>query len=100
MIHFYAIYTIFCILGESSCREDRTRYDIFDNVKQVQNFINYEGYHPNWKNVNGDLVYRYAYGECYKGRKENSNDISMEIFVKTNGEVVVDPNMLVNQEYE
>ena len=86
MMYFYAVYFTFCVLGYKSCVEDRYRYDAYWTPTQAERMISYEGEHPNWKNVSGDLVLTYAYGECYKGRVEGTDDINMEIYTHWGGD--------------
>ena len=72
----------FCVLGDSHCFLDKKRYDSWETAKQAEKFVEGEGNTPHWKNVDGDLVWLYAYGECYKGRMINKADMDMEISIR------------------
>lgn len=76
MTYFYAIYLTFCVLGRP-CTADNMRMDTFNTVASAQSEIKAIGEKPHWEIVEGDPVFMYSVGECYRGRKENYQDLML-----------------------
>ncbi len=80
MVYFYAVYLTFCVLGQG-CKFDHFRMDDFNTVAFAQSTIQAIGENPHWEVIENDPVFMFSYGECYRGRKDNTSDINLMIYM-------------------
>lgn len=74
MLFIYAVYFTFGAPYQDFGFKD-SRFDDFSTYSEIQKFINQIGEKPHYQMIGGDLIYKYAYGECYKGREATQDDL-------------------------
>ena len=88
MFFNYAVYFTMCWFtagGEYRCIGPNYRQDYIETVKLANRLIQIDGEHPHWRTIDGkpggEPIFSFAYGECYKGRQLNEEDMNVSICV-------------------